>query len=1458
MEADSSSVTYVAEDGQEVTYEQDGGGFEVPAGHTSRLAATSSGFELSTKEHEKLSFDADGRLVTAEDSSGQGVSLSYSGAQVDTVTDATGREFDIEFNNDGFISSIELPDGDSVQYTYDGDLLTSVTDLRGGVTEYEYNSSDQLISITDALGNTIMQSTYDSEGRVVEQIDASGGVTEFDYAKWGQRQLTMMTDPLGGVTRDEYFRNVLVETETPLGAVTTYAYDERLRMVRETDPHGRVTEHSYDDDDNRTRTEYANGDVEEFTYSPDGELLTQTSAEGRVTEYTYDSNHRVVTETDDEGGVTTYTYNSDGQVATVTSPEGRTTEYDYDADGNRIEEASPEGRTSTFEYDSLGRPVSETTPRGNESGADPADFTGTFTYDDSGNLVSSTDPEGHATEFDYDLVGQQTHVTDPLQRETVNTYDAAGNLVSVTEPGGAVTTHEYDLLGNRTSTTDPEGGETTWTYDADGRMVSMTTPRGNEAGADPDDHTWTYEYDGVGNLVSETDPQGRETTYGYDERYRQISVTDPLGNTTLTEYDGDSNVVSTTDPLGNTTETVYNGLNLPVEVTDPAGETTTMSYDDDGLLISETTPLGHTTTYGYDDDGLRVSRTTPRGNESGADPADHTWHYAHDADGNLVSTTDPLGNETTTTFDARGLPVTTTNGAGETTTLTYDAAGQTTSVTGPDGNDTTYTYTPAGDLETVTDPNDGVEAYGYDDARRPVSVTDPLGRTRSYGYDPDGNQTTEITARGPATGDTERWTITTSHDERGLPTQVTTGSAASSKSFTYDDNGQLTSFTDAAGTTTLTYNDVGQTTSVTRGSDAYAYTYDTRGLIDTVTYPDGSSFEYTYDASGRRTQVTLPGGQRENYTYDANGNLTRTSHDPIPGTIGLGSHYQTRSYDPVDNIGSIGQGRGNQIMAPIRYERDELGRPLTKATGLSTPYKAETYAYDDAGQLERVCYFTGTAPQACTDQSDAFIAYTYDDVGNRLGEERVGVDNPGTTTSTYDAANQLATTGGMTFTHDADGNLTSDGTTTWIYDEFNQLIGIDDGTNDIELTYDALGNRATVTDGSNTRALSWDINNPLPMLTSVDDGTDQATYRYDPTGAPVWANFGGDDAAVFTDDLGSVMSVYNRITTSRWWASDYEPFGALRSTSENTLTTDQVGLGFTGEYLDPTTDLLHLRLRDYNPTTGRFTATDPVTTPIGTPWVSPYAYASNQPTHLTDPSGACPWDWCVDLIGGLWGTYQDEGFPTREEINTGLGRGILQGGENTAHGLASRGNPNFTEATGWDGNYLADQIPNDGWYQWSSIAGEIFFYGGTAAIGGGAFGARNFLGNCPPGLITGRGPSSFAKPPAVNTGSRLSEASSAAFRAANDPASIFIKNKHLSSAGGNQAKFVSDDISQIQGWVAQGLRSSGIQFLPNRLDDTFRVIVPAGRVIGTKGQTNIRVIVTNDGRVINAFPVVAR
>ena len=59
---------------------------------------------------------------------------------------------------------------------------------------------------------------------------------------------------------------------------------------------------------------------------------------------------------------------------------------------------------------------------------------------------------------------------------------------------------------------------------------------------------------------------------------------------------------------------------------------------------------------------------------------------------------------------------------------------------------------------------------------------------------------------------------------------------------------------------------------------------------------------------------------------------------------------------------------------------------------------------------------------------------------------------------------------------------------------------------------------------------------------------------------------------------------------------------------------------YTGAYLDPT-GLYHLRARQYDPSTGRFTTQDPLPNPVLDPYVSAYAYANDAPTVLVDPSG---------------------------------------------------------------------------------------------------------------------------------------------------------------------------------------------------------------------------------------------
>jgi RHS repeat-associated protein len=91
--------------------------------------------------------------------------------------------------------------------------------------------------------------------------------------------------------------------------------------------------------------------------------------------------------------------------------------------------------------------------------------------------------------------------------------------------------------------------------------------------------------------------------------------------------------------------------------------------------------------------------------------------------------------------------------------------------------------------------------------------------------------------------------------------------------------------------------------------------------------------------------------------------------------------------------------------------------------------------------------------------------------------------------------------------------------------------------------------------------------------------------------------------------------------------------------------------GFVGGYQD-TTGLTHLGARDYDPTTGRFTAVDPVLTPDLPQTLNAYAYANNAPATESDPSGlsAC-YSMGSDGLLCNAGTPQAEGCSWNKSCN---------------------------------------------------------------------------------------------------------------------------------------------------------------------------------------------------------------
>jgi RHS repeat-associated protein len=395
-------------------------------------------------------------------------------------------------------------------------------------------------------------------------------------------------------------------------------------------------------------------------------------------------------------------------------------------------------------------------------------------------------------------------------------------------------------------------------------------------------------------------------------------------------------------------------------------------------------------------------------------------------------------------------------------------------------------------------------------------LTDSLGNNSSYLSTMIGGQ----------------WLVTTATGS-GCSTCTLRGNAT----IGYDDNGQITSFTDPLGlTTSYGYSATAQLTSLTQptvsaGTPTTTYTYDDLGDVLTKTDPLGHVTTYTYDTFQNLLTVTTPApgtgpaASVTSFTYNSSGGLTQIT-DPR-------SHVWTITYtstgmihtitDPQSNVTTYAyDSRGNRTsitdaLTHVTSFTYDMGNRLTQitypdSTTTSFTYdvrgrrtsvtdqngKTTTYAYDDADRLTSV-----------TDPASNVTTYGYDSESNLTS---ITDANSHTTSFTYDAYGRVTKTTFPsslyeTYSYDADNNLTSktdrkSQTIDYVYDALNRLSSktYPDST-EVEFTYDLVGKLTGVTDPSGTYGFSYDNMDRLTGTTAqysfLSGTTFTNAYTYD-------------------------------------------------------------------------------------------------------------------------------------------------------------------------------------------------------------------------------------------------------------------------------------------------------------------------------------------------------------------------
>ncbi len=898
--------------------------YNPPRGSTSRLTGLPTARMLTAADGQRINFgapDTGGTAFATEivDPAGIKTSFVYSAGKLTRVSNNLGRRLNLVWAGDRITGVTDTPllgaPARSVTYAYSGNLLQQVVDVRGGRTLYCYDANGRMTSYylpvqgsgtNCAAPGANIRNSYDTLGRVKQQVDAGAHITDFFLA--GKRA-EWVANPGGGVSSIRFIRylddfgNTVRDISPRTGLATTYLYDAVGRPVRTNLPEGNAVETSYDIRSNVTRTC----------------IIPKTAGAYPACDTSGASQHIWTTTTYGEGiGVwSCVAINTCNRPFSVTDPLGNMTSMTYFADGqlNTITAPTPSG------YAGAPRTVNSYTATPSLSGTinlltqqqvtatagSPPSLVTSFAYDTATNglvLKSATvDPAGLnlATTYGYDGYGNQTSIRGPrtdVNDTSVTTYDAARNPITYTGPnpgsGPPVTQISYDANGRVTSTARKLGSfwmVTCTTYTPSGQVGSSFGPFKRSSATD-----CTFAGNTAVPLV----------TYGYDGADRLISTTSAVadGNriTQLSLFP-DSRIASVIraagTPIASTESTTYSANGLPTTVTDARGNVTAMLYDGFDRLSQLRYPLATggapSTTdlvaYAYDKRGLITARSL-RGTGNVAPGCTQCLTFAYDQLGRLTQKAVPA-------IAANASPAVPAI-PGYTVHYKYDLVGR-----------------PISEGFNPTTPE---LTRSYDNASR-ITSTVQHGRTVGYSYGT------------PA---------------QGLARTMTWPSSAGLVLSCTDALGRVTQIKDAADCMTTT-------------GRLVAYTYDDLSRRISATATNGTSSTYAYHDTGALDALshTLGGGGSVAYGYDYNRALQIVSRTTDNDLYAWTNHYNvTRAYavnglDQYTRVGPWGyvwDARGNLLSNGGR----RLGYDGENRLSAIVDRSATTMlAYDPAGRLRQ-------------------------------------------------------------------------------------------------------------------------------------------------------------------------------------------------------------------------------------------------------------------------------------------------------------------------------------------------------------------------------------------------------------------------------------------------------------------------------------------------------------------------
>lgn len=747
-----------------------------------------------------------------------------------------------------------------------------------------------------------------------------------------------------------------------------------------------------------------------------------------------------------------------------------------------------------------------------------------------------------------------------LGRNVQFNVNSNGDLKTFTDAKGQITEYYYDAT--RADQTHlltriklPKGNIITNTY-------YQRKLRSSETNTNKINVNWQNQYSTAMGQAGSTvkDNLNRTTTYQYNTSGNPTSIASPTTTVNNIQYGTGSNI--------------FKPQSMNVQ-----GQNVSMNYDANGNLLN-ITRNGITQTFTYTSKNDVQTYTDGNGNVT---------TYGYDPAGNLTSVTRPSGGGTIQIErNSFGQAKKITNPASISTYLDFDANGNVNSIQMPLAISTSASYDNASRLKTKTDATGYTTSFIYDNNDNLTKETNALGHITEYSYDGNDNLTQIKNAKNEITELTYRF------EDDFLMSEAFGGNT---KSYTYDTDGSLKTFTKATGTFNYTYD---ATTGRLVSDGQTSYTYDSRNNIKTITNTNGTLNLY-YDINDRLDYYDDYFGNRIDYSYDNNGNVKTITY-PGNKTVNYTYDANNRMKDVTD---------WNNQKTSYTYLIDDRMDKVTYANGTYCQY-----SYDAAGRM------TGMQNKKSNGTVISEYSFTLDKTGNHTGETinepalATALSSLTNGTTNYGAMpfNRIQNSGSTNFTHNGAGNITQRGSDSYTFDLNDNLLSAT-GAYPATFTYDGSGNRRTKTaNGIQTKYILNILGMSQVLLETDQSNTPTNYYIYGATGLVSRIKPNGTTHYYHYDFRGSTVALTDASQTITHTYA-YDAFGTVLTANEpaNDVNVYRYNGQYGVQYDAP--NRTFMRARYYDPQTGRFISEDPI-------WATNlYPFADNNPVNKVDADG---------------------------------------------------------------------------------------------------------------------------------------------------------------------------------------------------------------------------------------------